>query len=487
MSANEFVTTEYLVILEKSSVGALFNFIKSGNDLNQLIQNESSLIIQSNKLHSGNLKLDYKIRCGSVSGKAQRYFYISVKGKNNELLQYTKSLRELKKALGEQNFIIETLQDDVSFYYSRKAYSIIHEIENLMRKFITFFMIAKVGKDWVSDNLPSQVKSALKKTKPRKYSSELQKLDFKDLGFILFDTYQLADNTSLYNKIKSYKSSDEILLSDLKNFIPRSNWDHFFSEQVEIEGPTLKSKWERLYELRNSVAHTSYLSSDKYEEIRDLVSELKPTLERAFERLGKLQLDTSERLAISDRVATTLDARVGAYFSDINYLEKEIRALLPNAHEMPLAELIDELVRKGEIENYTGEKIRKLIHLRGSVSFNSITSKENINELASQLHDVQSQIQKSWSKEVYFALKALGGRSQLDKIYTQVEKQTNRRLFGSWRTSVRRAIYFHSSDVELFNGKYDIYKQISKGVWMIRKSIDPTMLREFLGGEDAKN
>ncbi|MEN2500987.1 MAG: hypothetical protein MHMPM18_005135, partial [Marteilia pararefringens] len=49
----------------------------------------------------------------------------------------------------EEGFILETLQDDLSFYYSQQAYSLIHEIENYMRKFITFFMVAIVGKDWV--------------------------------------------------------------------------------------------------------------------------------------------------------------------------------------------------------------------------------------------------------------------------------------------------------------------------------------------------
>jgi hypothetical protein len=52
---------------------------------------------------------------------------------------------------------------------------------------------------------------------------------------------------------------------------------------------------------------------------------------------------------------------------------------------------------------------------------------------------------------------------------------------------VRKAIYTNSSDADLFDGRFDIYKKINKGFWMIRKDINEHTLKEFLGNLHDEN
>lgn len=485
MTNDELINTEYLVVIDKNASKALFNLVNSSTMLNKMLQNESGIQIQNNQIIFNKIKFKYKAIHGEVPEKEQRYFYISIGSTTKNLDTYTKVLRELRTVFIEQKFIVETLQDDVSFFYSKRAYSIIHEIENLMRKFITFFMITKVGKDWTAKNLPKKIQDSIAKAKRRNYTSELQKIDFKDLGPILFDDFQSEGNAKLHKEIESYNEGELIPVRGLKELIPKSNWTRTFKDHLDIDGASLKKKWEKLYELRNIVAHTSNLSRSEFEEIQELVHDLKPQLQKAFKNLDDVKLDSSDRRAISERIATTLDVKVEDYFNEINSLQKELKAIEPNQQDIPINDLVKVLVDSNKIEKSTGEKVQKLIQLKDSVSFDGIPSDENIDELANRISDVQNQIQETWSKEVYFAIKALGGNGSLKDIYKQVESQTQRRLFGSWRTSVRRAIYSNSSDVELYNGKHDIYEQVSDGVWKIRTNINTEVLQEFLGFSDV--
>lgn len=473
-------TTDYLIVLDKKTVGLYYNLINQREMFIKLLKNEANIEVQNNKITYNKEVFDFRVRHGVVAGKEQRYFYLSISTKDDNLVSYSKLLREIKQVLG-QHFIVETLQDDVSFHYSNRAYSMIHEIENLMRKFITFFMITNVGKDWVSDTTPDHVKVAMDKSKQRNYASELQKLDFKDLGYFLFDEYQKSEVSSLLKKIDTYKNVSEIKLNDLKSYVPKSNWDIYFKKHVEFEGSALAKRWEKLYELRNSVAHTTSINKVQYEEIKDLVEEVRPVLQKAFETLGKLKLDTSDRLAISQNVVTKLDSEVADYFKKFKEIEEEIRSLAPDQQSKPIDKLLDYLKEEGAIASATHAKILKLIELKESVSFDTIPSSESIDNLGNRIGEIQDTIQNTWSKEVYYALEELGGKSKWDNIYNKVEEKTRRKLYGSWKTSVRRAIYTNSSDVELFNGKYDIYRQVAKGVWMIRKNIEPRVLKEFLG------
>lgn len=118
--------------------------------------------------------------------------------------------------------------------------------------------------------------------------------------------------------------------------------------------------------------------------------------------------------------------------------------------------------------------------LKDKITAEVSPSDENINELESRVLDLKEQISGTWNQEVYKIVDTLGGRATLQDIYEKIQNSSSRKCFGSWKTSVRRAIYSNSSDADLFTGKFNIYKKVNKGTWEIRSNLDSELLRNFL-------
>ncbi|WP_431027040.1 HNH endonuclease [Lysinibacillus sp. LZ02] len=72
-------------------------------------------------------------------------------------------------------------------------------------------------------------------------------------------------------------------------------------------------------------------------------------------------------------------------------------------------------------------------------------------------------------------IRALGGQAELSQIYASYEflypEDTAR--FKDWHVPIRKAIYEHSSDADIFKGKFDLFYAIEKGkgVWGLRSEL----------------
>lgn len=489
MTKLEILKTEYLIIIDKKSTSALYSFLNSNKRFGELLEQDKEIHIRArrNEISYKNMTFSYNVQNGLVDGKEQKYFYLVVGNKGDLKPEYKNLLRAIKKIAYEENFILETLQDDLSFFYSQHAYSLIHEIENYMRKFITFFMVAIVGKDWVQDNAPKIVKDAIGKSKRKQYSDVLQQLDFKHLGDVLFSSYQNGDNSKLLNKISSYTDINQINLKELKDFIPTSNWDNFFKDIVDCDDSYLKTRWNSLYELRNIVAHTSSLSEDNYNDIVSLVSDVRPKLQSAFEKLNTIKLKSNEKLTISERVAKDLDPLLRQSLEELNFYEAEFRELYVEYGDLTFLELINQLKSDGAIDIATFDNIEQIMSLKSKLIFESSPSNSNVIKLNEQLGELNHEIQSSWSRDVYFAMKGIGGEGSLEDIYRTISDTSTRKFSTNWRSTVRKAIYTNSSDADLFDGRFDIYKKIRKGTWMIRKGLNEQVLKKFIGEECEKS
>lgn len=54
-------------------------------------------------------------------------------------------------------------------------------------------------------------------------------------------------------------------------------------------------------------------------------------------------------------------------------------------------------------------------------------------------------------------------------MYNQVETVIDHdNMPESWMSCIRKALYHHSSDVELYAGKEDLFEHTGKGLWAIR-------------------
>jgi hypothetical protein len=146
------LTTEYLIIIERKSSEAFYNLCDNSNDFAKLLKKDPEIQIDVGKIrYKKKFEFDYEITAGTVEGKEQRFFQIKVifNGDEHEIDDYSNLLKSIRglcyRAGGQQ----ETLTDDVSFHYACKSYPLIHNVENVMRKLISYFMLTNVGRERV--------------------------------------------------------------------------------------------------------------------------------------------------------------------------------------------------------------------------------------------------------------------------------------------------------------------------------------------------
>ncbi|WP_088011243.1 HNH endonuclease [Gottfriedia acidiceleris] len=95
----------------------------------------------------------------------------------------------------------------------------------------------------------------------------------------------------------------------------------------------------------------------------------------------------------------------------------------------------------------------------------------------------------NWVKEIVIAINSLNGEGTLEEIYEQVKKNKNIKIenYTDWKAQIRKNIYLHSSDCDIFKGrpgdKKDIFYSIDgkgTGKWGLRKTtIDSTVILPF--------
>lgn len=304
--------TEYLVSLTKQ--GSLF---ENSEAFKNILRADSKIILEDRVIKYKELTIGYEIQVSEL--KDERFFHLKFNcnwesQSKEDLDNYEQFLKSIKTILFTLPIRFSCLWDDISLYYSTKAYPLIHEIENLMRKLITKFMITSVGINWEDETLPKEIKSAINNTKNRtrkELNNFLYELDFIHLSDFLFKPYHNHPVDELYNKIRQAKTSDDLIIDELKAFIPESNWQRYFSGLVEYEDSQLQKKWEDIYQLRCKIAHNNKINKNDFRRIKELVAELKEKLENAVNKLDKIEISEDEKEIIAENATAnkTLKAR----------------------------------------------------------------------------------------------------------------------------------------------------------------------------------
>lgn len=291
------ISVEYLLILEGKD-----NFCSNKSTFNNFILTNSDLNLIKDRIKYQELEVDYKVQFEQMKDD-RRSIHIYFSCENTvDISQYEKFLRVVKTTFYKISKDIHTLKDDVSFHYAQLAYPKIHQIENLMRKLITKFMIINVGLSWTEKHIPKEVKDAPSNSKEKSNVNYLYNLDFIQLSNILFKEYSPLNTSELFAKIKKSDDISEINLSYLKKFVPTSNWERYFSKIVDSEADQLKKIWTKLYSFRNQVAHNNILSNEDFKEIDRLVTEIKNTLDKAIENIDQIKVSDEEKEIISSNI-----------------------------------------------------------------------------------------------------------------------------------------------------------------------------------------
>jgi hypothetical protein len=309
---------EYLAVVEKTNT-----FCDSGIAFTKLMQVDSTILISGSDLkYKDTFQCQYLINSGEVEGKDQRFFHLefSIKrSENSDLGSFASLLKTVRGILAKIDAKVAVLWDDMSFEYSKQAYTMVYRTENLMRKLITNFMVVKVGAHWASEATPSEVKEVITKAKREDYLNPLHNVDFIHLADYLVKPYSNTSQTDLLKQLRTAENMDD--LTKLKQLLPQSNWTRYFSRIVDCEDTYLSARWTELYELRCKIAHNALVAKVDYEKIKTLSKDLNEKIEDAIRKLPQVNIPNEEVKNVAENSVQTVSLFYGNYILNWKYLE----------------------------------------------------------------------------------------------------------------------------------------------------------------------
>jgi len=300
--------------------------IKTDNDFCSTTEQFKSLLL-SNKRISMNetsiqfsgVSLGFTLTEQAVVWKKKKeiifYFSVSAEEDNIDKLEdFDILLHRINDNCGCQ-FIINTIWDDVSVYYTNQLYPSMVEVENLLRKVIYRFMIKTAGSAWFENTVPNDVKAAILKAAEKNRMEELPLenqlylADFIQLGWFFFEKYTtrpLNQNSiqELRRIVDEKETSEEKLKSFLETYEAKSNWERYFAEKIEVD--RLNDKWQELYGYRNCVAHAKRMSSKEFEIACLRINEVKTAFEKCLDHIDDVEMTEEEAEAVQEVAKETI-------------------------------------------------------------------------------------------------------------------------------------------------------------------------------------
>lgn len=379
--------TEYLIPIDAKN-----GIAKTEQAFNYLLMSNSNLQIIGNTINFQDLSFSYKLQSKCIDNSDIVCYHITIENSienndfdpNNQCVKaYLELLKNIKTTVLKCTNTFEILWDDVSFCCSQKAYPQIYEIENLMRKLLTKFMLVNVGTKWEKENTPSKIGKSKNQGKEINVgNSLLYQLDFIELSTFLFDPYAIKGTLEDLKQFVTNKDTN--IFSVLEQYIPKSNWARYFSDVINTEDEYLRKKWDELYRLRCKVAHNNLFTVDDLERVETLIKEIKPHIENAIKELDKINVSDSDKEIISENLAKNANEELGDFLEVYNnlytiLLNKYMGEEKNIAKKMPYKRLIYELLSNGQISNVQAKKLQYLMYKRNSfVHGTEVVSKEEL-------------------------------------------------------------------------------------------------------------
>lgn len=343
---------EYLVLFDANKTQC-----KTVAALKNLLQADSDLSIERNKATFNKKSADLVVKLGKNDDKAHIYFNVILKcHEESELEWFSSLLRSIRGSLSLITKSTYVVWDDLSLFYSSQAYPLIFNIENLMRQVITKFMLTNIGLGWTKERLPTDVQQSVNIN--NKDTNYLYNVDFIQLKNFLFSENYPNHKDSLINKFKTAKDLSELNIDEIRALIPESNWDRYFKPIVECDAEYLKKRWDLLYELRCQVAHNKDFTKTSLENVKKLVSELSPILERAISSLDSIAISEDEKDAVFEKFLSNYNVEFSKFMTRFHRLENVLNLMLEayvtgvdSSHNMPTVQKIKILHNNGAIND----------------------------------------------------------------------------------------------------------------------------------------
>lgn len=394
---------EYLSVINSKE-----DFCKSIASFNSFLQSYDNVKIAGGKIKYEGSSFAYDVQFGDIVEGSQRYFHVRfVCGDANAVDVFKKLLRVVRTLLVKvSGKPPEVLWDDIGSELSQKAYPVVHELENLMRKLITKFMFIKIGITWTKDAVPKEVSESLKMKKEVASHNYLYEVDFIQLSNFLFKEYSTANSRKLVDALGKAKKIEELDLLELQELVPRSNWERYFSPIVNCKIEYLQPRWERLYLLRCMIAHNNLMSDSDYEEVCLLSGEVKDKLTQALEGLDKIQVSSEQKEDVAENIASEINTDFGDFIHTWNSVLSSLyhlasltgldagRKLASGRIVGPPGSVVAALLHAGLLTNNDVETFGVLSSVRNSVvhEHNFSKSEENVKDFFPLLKLFQNRV-----------------------------------------------------------------------------------------------
>ncbi|HID9654547.1 TPA: hypothetical protein ACXJN2_001590 [Serratia marcescens] len=309
------INVELLIFMSNNG-----SFCSTKDSFNSLLKSNSDIEIKGESLTFKENEFTYILSDGDVSDSQEKSKYFNIKLKkrftNTDGIEtFSDLVRQIKIIIGKTtDFPAQTLWDDISYYYAIQTYPLIHEIENILRKLITKFMLVNLGVTWPKSSVPDALKEPKKPVeKPSSKDSGnnhniLYDADFIKLSDFLFEEYKDYDVSELIKTLKEINidaTENKKDLEKILKFIPKSNWDRYFSKHINCTDDFLRKKWKRLYDLRCQIAHNNTFTKSDFEETKRIIEDIKPHLEKATEKLDVIVVSEQEKENLVDSIEST--------------------------------------------------------------------------------------------------------------------------------------------------------------------------------------
>lgn len=199
---------------------------------------------------------------------------------------YDDFVKELKIIISKNHCKSYFLNRELSKYYSRELYTIFHDFEVGLRRFMHLIFFKTFGPNWEEEIIPKEFKNSVEYRFDNKISDhiieEFELAAIENLLFkpIFIEKKDTENNKDIYpvQNIGSYDKPEYVLpinfiLNSTSNYNVFSLWDRYFSQYVRLryKGEQFINSFQTIREIRNKVAHNKKITHDDYIETKNFL------------------------------------------------------------------------------------------------------------------------------------------------------------------------------------------------------------------------
>ncbi|MBD5824606.1 hypothetical protein [Lactococcus petauri] len=261
------------------------------------IENDSSYDVKF-KSDDGDINFDFEI-IEHESDNGPSSYIVTFKSLTNiykkKIFLYDNFLTELKIVLNKNYCLSYSLNRELSKYYSRQLYTVFHDFEVGLRRFMHLIFFKTFGPKWDEKIIPKELKNSVVYRFDNHISDHIieefelaaiENLLFKPIFIEKIDTEEKKYISPLQN-IGSYDKPEyaipiDFVLNSTSNYTAFSLWDRYFSQYVRyrFKGEKFIESFKKIRQIRNKVAHNKKITNKDYIEANNFLKAFQVELKR---------------------------------------------------------------------------------------------------------------------------------------------------------------------------------------------------------------